>query len=201
MCNISFGQKVNQQIINGNEAYNKNQFDSAASSYQKALQKAPQNNIAAYNLGNALYKTNKPEEAVKYYDNAIATSKGRDAKESGFYNKGVALQKQNKLPECINAYKNALKIAPQDEDARQNLQRALQQLKQQQQKPQQQKDQKDKKQDQKEQQKQEPKPQPSKITKEDAEEKLKSLAEQEKNLQEKLRKVKAAAPEQPKKDW
>ncbi|MEP6595890.1 MAG: VWA domain-containing protein [Ginsengibacter sp.] len=197
LFNSSSAQQVNKQIIKGNEAYNKNQFDAAASSYQKALQKAPGNNIAAYNLGNVLYKTNKPEEAVKFYDNAIATSTEKDFKEKGFYNKGVALQKQNKLPECINAYKNALKLEPQDEEARQNLQRALLQLKQQQ-KPQEQKDKKDKKQEQKEQQ---PKPQPSKITKEDAEEKLKSLSEHEKNLQEKLRKVKAAAPEQPKKDW
>lgn len=194
LCNISFAQQVNKQIIKGNEAYSKNQFDIAASSYRKALQKAPGNNIASYNLGNALYKTGKPEDAVKSYDNAIATSKEKDFKEKGFYNKGVALQKQNKLPECISAYKNALKLAPQDEEARQNLQRALSQLKQQQQKSQ---EQKNKKQE----QKQQPKPQPSKITKEDAEEKLKSLSEHEKNLQEKLRKAKAPTPDQPEKDW
>ena len=194
---VSFAQQVNKQIINGNEAYNKNQFDAAASSYQKALEKAPDNTIASYNLANALYKSDKADDAVKYYDNAIATSAEKDFKEKGFYNKGVALQKQNKLPECISAYKNALKLAPQDEEARQNLQRALLQLKQQQQKPQEQKDKKEQKQE----QKQQPKPQPSKITKEDAEEKLKSLSEHEKNLQEKLRKVKTAEPEQPKKDW
>src|SRR5205085_1652427 len=110
MCNTCFAQKVNEHIVKGNEAYNKNQFDAAASSYQKALENAPENNIAAYNFGNALYKTNKAEDAVKYYDKAIATSKEKDIREKGFYNKGVALQKQNKLPECISAYKNALKI-------------------------------------------------------------------------------------------
>ena len=45
----------------------------------------------------------------------------------GLYNKGVALQNNNKLPECIHAYKQALKLDPTDEDARQNLQRALKQ--------------------------------------------------------------------------
>ena len=192
MSNVSLAQQVNKQILNGNEAYNKNQFDEAASSYKKALEKSPDNNVASYNLGNALYKADKPDEAIKSYDNAVAVSKEKDFKEKGFYNKGVALQKQNKLPECISAYKEALKIDPQDEEARQNLQRALQQLKQQQQNSQ---DQKNK------QQQKEPKPQPSKITKEDAEEKLKSLAEHEKNLQEKLRKAKAPATDQPKKDW
>jgi Ca-activated chloride channel family protein len=194
LCNTSLAQQVNEQIVKGNEAYNKNQFDIAASAYQKVLQKAPENNIASYNLGNVLYKTDKPDEAIKYYDKAIASSKERAFKEKAFYNKGVAFQKQNKLPECINAYKNALKLAPEDEEARQNLQRALLQLKQQQQKSQ---EQKDKKQE----QNQQPKPQPSKITKEDAEEKLKSLSEHERNLQEKLRKAKAPAPDQPDKDW
>ena len=52
----------------------------------------------------------------------------------------MAYQKAKKLPECINAYKNALMLNPHDEDARQNLQRALMEQKQQQQ--QNQKDQK-----------------------------------------------------------
>ncbi|MEO6330925.1 MAG: VWA domain-containing protein, partial [Ginsengibacter sp.] len=71
LCNVSFAQNVNKEILKGNEAYKKNQFDIASSSYQKALQKAPRNNIATYNLGNALYKTDKPEDAVKLFDNTI----------------------------------------------------------------------------------------------------------------------------------
>ena len=104
------------------------------------------------------------------------------------------------MPECIKAYKNALKLDPADEDARQNLERALQQQKQQQQQ-----DQQNKKQDNKDQKdqnkKEEPKPEPSKISKQDAEEKLKSLLEHEKDLQEKLHKVKSNAADKPKKDW
>ncbi len=46
----------------------------------------------------------------------------------------MALQNNNKLPECIHAYKQALKLDPTDEDARQNLQRALKQQKQQEEK-------------------------------------------------------------------
>ena len=200
LCNVSFGQQVKKQIIDGNEAYKKNQFDQAATSYQKALQKDPDNNIASYNLGNALYKADKPDEAAKQYDNAIKNSTDKNLKERIFYNKGVAFQKQNNLQECIAAYKNALKLAPQDEDARQNLERAIMDLKQEQ-KQQEENKKNNKKQDKKQEQKEEPKPQPSKITKSDAEEKLKALAEHEKNLQEKLRKVKVSAPDQPKKDW
>ncbi len=199
LSNVSFAQQTNKAIKNGNQAYKKNQFETAASSYQKALSKDSDNNIALYNLGNTLYKTDKPEDAAKLYDNAIKSSTEKDIKAKGYYNKGVAFQKQNKLPECIDAYKNALKLAPNDEEARQNLQRALMQLKQQK-KPEEQKNKKEQKQE-NEEQKQQPKPQPSRISKRDAEEKLKSLSEHEKNLQEKLRKVKVAAPNQPKKDW
>ena len=48
---------------------------------------------------------------------------------------------------------------------------------------------------------QQPKPQPSKMTQKEAEEKLKALLQHEKNLQDKLRKVDAASPEKPEKDW
>ena len=90
------------------------------------------------------------------------------------------MQNNKKLPECIEAYKNALKLSPDDEDARQNLQKALQLQKQQQQKQKQDKEKKKPKEDQKDKEKQkpkdedkkedQPKPQPSKLSKQDAEE-------------------------------
>ena len=139
------------------------------------------------------------DAALKAYDNTAKTAPRNDLKEKAYYNGGVVLQSQNKLTECIRAYKNALKLDPNDEEARQNLERALQKQKQQQKQ-----DQKDNKQnkDQKNQDKKdEPKPQPSKISKQDAEEKLKSLLEHEKDLQDKLHKVKANSTDKPKKDW
>jgi hypothetical protein len=55
--------------------------------------------------------------------------------------------------------------------------------------------------DDKNKQQQQPKPQQSKITKKEAEEKLKALLQKEKNLQDKLRKVNVQAPNKPEKDW
>ena len=211
--NSSFAQSAKSEIIEGNKAYKKSDYDGAENSYRGALKIADNNPTASYNLGNALYRKDNTDEAVNSFDNSIKNSKDNDTKEKAYYNKGVAYQKAKKLPECINAYKNALMLRPDDEDARQNLQRALKELQQQQQ--QQQQNQKDKKQqnknDQKKQDQQknnqqkqnnEPKPQPSKISKQDAEEKLKSLLENEKALQDKLHKIKgAAAPDSPEKDW
>ncbi len=203
----SFSQNEKPVIKKGNVAYNKNKFENATNEYKKALTIAPSNSTAFFNLGNALYKNNKAEDAIINYDNAITNTKNINEKATAFYNKGVALQNNKKLPECIEAYKNALKLNPQDEDARQNLQKALQQQQQQKQ-PKDKKDDK-KKQDQKQKEDEkkknkedeQPKPQPSKITKKDAEEKLKALLQQEKNLQDKLKKANQSSPNKPEKDW
>lgn len=201
----SFSQNTQAIILKGNKAYKENNFNAAEKEYRDALKSSEKNVVANYNLGNALYRKDNVEEAVKSYENAIKNTKDNSIKQQAYYNKGVAYQKAKKLPECILAYKNALILNPNDEDARQNLERALKQ--QQQQNQQNKKDNKNQKQskDQKkndQQQNQEPKPQPSKISKQDAEEKLKSLLEKEKALQDKLHKMKgAAAPNSPEKDW
>ncbi|HMU08637.1 MAG TPA: VWA domain-containing protein [Ferruginibacter sp.] len=208
----SFAQNEKALIKKGNEAYEKKEYENAAANYQKAIEKKPADPVAQYNLGNALYKNSKTDEAVSAYDKALSNPASAADKAKAFYNKGVVLQNGKKLPECIEAYKNALKLDPQDDDARQNLQKALQQLKQQEQKKDN-KDNKEKKkpkedQKKKEQEKQKPqeqnqppKPQPSKLTKQDAEEKLKALLQQEKNLQDKLRRVNTGSVGKPEKDW
>lgn len=194
-------------IKKGNEAYGKGEYENAAAEYKKVTDKNPANATANYNLGNALYKNKKTDEAVTAYENAAGAAADKTDKSKAFYNKGVVLQNNKKLPECIEAYKNALKLNPQDDDARQNLQKALQQQKKQQEQQknkQQQKPKEDEKQKEKEKknqdEKQQPQPKP-KISKKDAEEKLKALLQQEKNLQDKLHKVDVASPNKPEKDW
>ena len=214
VCMLSLHSKAQNDktlIKKGNEAYDKKEYDIAIKNYQQASEKNPANPTAQYNLGNALYRNNKTDESVQAYDVALSNAISIADKAKAFYNKGVVLQHNKKLPECIDAYKNALKLNPQDEDARQNLQKALQQ-----QKEQQKKEDKDKKEEKKpkddkkekekdkpkdEEKQEQPKPQPSKLTKQDAEEKLKALLQQEKNLQDKLRKVNTATSARPEKDW
>ncbi len=205
----SYGQSVKEKIVKGNRAYIENRFDEAEEDYRAALKKSENDATANYNLGNTLYRKDNIEEATKAYENVIAHTEDNKLKQQAFYNKGVALQKANKLPESILSYKNALIIDPNDEDARQNLQRAMQQQKEEEKKKQDNKeDKKDNKQDQQDQKKKqdqekdkEPKPQPSKLTQKQAEEKLKSLFENEKALQDKLNKIKGVAPNNPEKDW
>ena len=205
-----FAQNENSIVKKGNDAYEKKEYGKAIDNYRNVIEKNPLNATAQFNLGNALYRNKKSDEALGAYENAINNANATADKSVSFYNKGVVLQNDKKLPECIDAYKKSLKLNPDDEDARQNLQKALQQQKQQQQKEKKDKEKKKPEEDEKQKEKQkpkeedknnQPKPQPSKLSKQDAEEKLKALLEQEKKLQDKLRKVNAGSPNKPEKDW
>lgn len=202
-------QSGNAQLRSGNRYYKKKEIDKSLQQYQSAVRQAPDNATANYNLGNAQFRKNNFDEAAKSYDAAIKNS-GTDKamQERGYYNKGVSMIKQKKLQESIDSWKQALKLDPTDADARENLEKAIQQQKQQQQQQQQKndqkKEQKDKKEEKKEQNQQEqpqPKPQPSRLNKQQVEQLLKALEQKENDLQNKMKQNKARTPNQPEKDW
>lgn len=201
LSQIGYAQEDNELVKTGNKSYAAKEYDKAAEQYNAALKKNAGNAAASYNLGNASYKAGKKEEAIAAYDDATANLKSPVEKSNALFNKGVVLQNDKKLPECIDAYKQALRLDPSNEDARQNLQKALIQQKEEQKKKEQEKEKKDPKKDKQDKEKQEPKPQPSKLSKQDAENKLKALQQKEKELQDKLHKVNSATVTRPEKDW
>ena len=178
-----FSQKDQQLVVQGNELYKTKQYDKAAEQYMKATDINAKNPKALYNLGNSLYKTKKTEGAQKAYDAAAETAKDPASKSRALYNKGVTLSNEKKLEESIQAYKQTLRLNPVDEQARQNLQKALNELKKQppQQKP---KDKNDKnKQDQK---KPDPEKNDSKLNKKQVDQMLNALRQEEKKLQQNI---------------
>lgn len=197
----SAAQTANHFIIEGNKSFSEARYDDAINDYRKALEKKENNDVAGYNLGNTFYRKGQLEEAIKAFDQTIRDTKSNTVKQNAYYNKGVAYQTANKPDECIVAYKNALLLNPNDEEARQNLQRALKQRQQNQ-------NNQNKKEDQKKQNPGEPKPQPqrpqpkpSSISKKDAEEKLKALADKERELQDRLHRMRSSSSDNPEKDW
>lgn len=197
---MASAQTEKQLVKQGNEAYAQKDYAAAADNYEKALKLKSDMPEASFNKGNAKYKAGKKDDAIAAYDEAIRLLENPIEKSNAWYNKGVVLQNNQKIPECIEAYKQALKLDPKNEDARQNLQKALQQQKQQQQKEKEKQDQKQKNNQQKEKE-QDPKPQPSRLKKQDAIDKLKALEQQEKNLQEKMHKANTSPSSRPEKDW
>lgn len=208
---VAFAQKKPNTIIReGNEAYRKQNFPQATESYNQALKLSPDNQVAQYNLGNALFRSDQFDDAVTRYEESFRNAKTPDEKARASYNRGVALNKLNRLEEAIEAYKEALRNKPTDEQARENLQKALQELKQKQNQDQQnkndeQKDEKDKKdqnkgnQQQDEQKKEEK--QKNKLSQKEVEQLMKSLEEKEKELRNKMERQQKASPVRPEKDW
>jgi len=192
----AFAQKADAAIRKGNELYKQKNYEGSLQEYDKALGENPKNNIAHYNMGNAQFKNDKLDEAIQSYNNA-ADNSDKTVKEKAFYNKGVALSKQKKLQESIDAWKDALKLDPNDNETRENLQKALIELKKQQQQNDQNKEKKDKKQPKPQDQKQPP---PSKLNKQQIDQLLKALAQKEKEVQQKLQKGSPSVTK-PEKDW
>jgi Ca-activated chloride channel family protein len=195
------GQKTNAAIHKGNELYRQKNYDASQQEYGKALAVDPKNATASYNNGNAQFRANKGDEAVQSFDSTIDHAKDAVLREKAFYNKGVAFSKQQKLQESIDAWKESLKLDANDNEARENLQKALMELKkQQQQQNNENKDKKDKKQNQKNKQEQKPQEQQSKLNKQQVEQLLKALQQKEKEIQQKLQKG-SPVPNKPEKDW
>lgn len=182
----------------GNEWYKKNDFENARKEYEKAIVTNPKNAPAHYNFGNTSYRLNNFSDAVTSYEASIENSNEKETRQKAFYNKGVALSKEQKLAESITAWKEALKLNPNDNEARENLQKALLEQKKQQQEKEKQKD----KEKEKQQQKEKPKPeqQQSKLNKQQVEQLLKAMQQKEKEIQQKLQKG-SPAPSKPEKDW
>jgi len=90
---------------------------------------------------------------MREYGNSGVSMKSPEERAATYYNTGNSLYQSNKYQEAINAYKQSLRLNPNDEDTRYNLQMARAKLAQQQQQQKQQN--KNQKQDQnKDQQKQ-----------------------------------------------
>lgn len=228
MALVSKSQSSHELLMEGDDLYKKEQFDLAAEKYRKAKNK-DKTGKAAYNLGNSLSMQERYEEAANQYATAASTSDDPEVKSKAYYNLGNAHFRNQKYQESIDAYKTALQFNEEDTNAKENLMMAkkmLQVQKQQQQQQQeqqenqdqqdqqqqeqqqdqqenqdqQQQNQQDQSQEEKEQQPQPDESEKKDLDKEDARKLLDIIENEEKKVQEKLRKLKGNS-NKPKKDW
>lgn len=188
-------QQANKNIQKGNEFYKQKEFVKAADEYNKALASEPENQTAKFNLANALYRQNKKVEAAQLFTAIIGNANGKQLLSKAFYNKGVILSGQKNLEESIEAYKNALRNNPDDNQARENLQKALLELKKKNPPP------KKKEQDQKKKQEQQQKQPQSKLNPKEAEQRLKLLEQKEKQVQQRVQSERGKSGAANNKDW
>jgi hypothetical protein len=211
------GNKYFEDGLKVTDKLDTTQFNKAEIEYRKALEKKPDDAKWDFNLADALYKQKKFEESSgKFKDIADRTIDKTD-KSRALHNMGNSLLMSNKLDESIAAYKEALRNNPGDLETKYNLLYAMNMKKKQeeQKKKDDQKKDKDKDKDQKkdqdknkdqqkqDQEKQQQQEQQSKISKQNAEQMLQALENDEKKTQEKVKKIQAlkAQSKNVEKDW
>ena len=223
----SAGQVLAQQktdrdyLRSGNKLYNDGLFIKAEVDYRKALEINPKSTDAMFNLANALLMQQKAKEAMEQYESVSKIEKDKEKLAQIYHNMGVILQSSKQLPQCIEAYKESLRNNPKDDETRYNLALAQKLLKDQQQdqqnqdqQQQQQKEQKEDKQeqnqdkqeqDQKDQQQQDQQQQQqqnkNEMSKENAQQLLNAVMQDEKNVQDKVKKQLQIQGKKLEKDW
>lgn len=181
----SVAQKNNLQerIAEANGRYERKAFTEAEQLYLDILRRSPDQYIAMFNLANALYRSNQIDKAIAQLD-ALARSKASfELKAKAFYNKAVLLGQQRKLDQSIIAYKNSLVLNPNDQQAQENLQRALNEKQARQQ--------------------HQPKPrqQQEKLNQNQVRQLLNALQQHENQLRQRMNASNVPAPNKPEKDW
>ncbi len=114
----------------GNKAYNKGDFSGAEVHYRRALEINPEFREARFNLGDAVFRQEKGEEAAKIFTDIAADSLTAPAMMSAAnFNAGNVMLAGQKIEEAIEFYKQALRIDPTDMQAKYNLAYAQKMLK------------------------------------------------------------------------
>jgi Ca-activated chloride channel family protein len=219
---VSAQKAERSDIRKGNSQYERKKYTEAEIQYRKALEVNPKSKEGAYNLGNALFRQKKTKEALEQYQSALNVQNDPLKKSQIFHNAGNVFMENKEYDKAVDAYKNSLIINPSDNETRYNLAMAQALLKKQQQQQKQDKDKKkDQKDDQKDKQQQQQKQddqekkqnqnkkqeqqqqQQEQVSKEKARQLLDALSQDEKDTQEKVKKLQMQQSKSRKtdKDW
>ncbi len=217
IAGTSFAQKTDRDYIrSGNKLYNDSLFIKAEVDYRKALEINPKSTDAMFNLANTLLMQQKANEAMEQFESVSKIEKDKEKLAEIYHNMGVILHVNKQYPQCIEAYKESLRNNPKDDETRYNLALAQKMLKDQQQQEQEQQQnqdqqqeqqkeqeeqQKDQQQNQQEQQPQEEQQNKNEMSKENAQQLLNAVMQDEKDVQEKMKKQLQIQGKKLDKDW
>lgn len=118
---VVFGQENYRTLVyEGNQKFNGKDYDGASSKYMEAVKTNDKDFTAHYNLGNALYKSKKYEEAKAEFDKAQKLSQTLPDKTAALHNLGNTYMQMNQPEKAADYYKQALKQNPYNEATRKN---------------------------------------------------------------------------------
>ncbi len=110
-------------------AYQKKEFGNAATLYHLAADQKPGDATISYNLGIAEFKAGNYDNSITAFDRSTNTTRDKTLKSKALYNLGIVFLKKRKLKDAILTFKKSLILNPLDNDCRQNLQMATNELK------------------------------------------------------------------------
>ena len=116
---------VNDDAKKGNEAYNNANYPLAEELYRTALEDDPDNANIYFNLGNALAKQSKIEDAIQMYLQFISMVESPEEKSQAEYNIGTLLSESQQWKPAVQHLRNALTYNPYDNEAKHNFEKAL----------------------------------------------------------------------------
>lgn len=120
---------ANNEIYQGNQAYEQKDYQTALDQYREGLKHNPQSYPGLFNSGNASYLLQHADSARTAYEASLAHASGKMEKARAYHNVGNTYMQQKKWGEAVEAYKNALRQNPEDQDSKYNLAYALKMLK------------------------------------------------------------------------
>jgi len=128
-----YSQSEKKLIREGNDLFEEDNYSEAEIEYRKSLTEKPGYYKGTFNLGDAMYKQENYEESGKLFNEVAEISNESDVKASAYYNLGNTFLSEDKFKESIEAYKKSLRLNPDDDDAKYNLEYARKKLNEQQQ--------------------------------------------------------------------
>jgi len=220
----AYAQKAERKSIRkGNKVYENEKYTEAEISYLKALEVNPKSLVATYNLGNALFKQKKTQQALEKYQLAFNQEKDPKKKAAITHNAANVYMELSDYTNAVTFYRESLRMNPTDDETRYNLAVAQALLRKQQQQKKENKDKdknKDKNKDEQDQQQQQQQQQDDQkkqqqkqqqqqqemqeqVSKEKAQQLLDALMQDEKETQDKVKKLQLqqSRSKNPEKDW
>lgn len=115
------------------KAYKNEQYEDAKAGFESALATSPASPELLQSLGSSYYKLNQLADAERLFLELIDKAQSKDQKFNGYFNLGNSRLKQENLEGAISSYEEALRLKPDDEAAKFNLEYAKKLRKQKQQ--------------------------------------------------------------------
>ena len=198
----TFAQKAERDYIRkGNRLFKDSVFVDAEVNYRKALEVNPKSIVSMYNLGNTLSQQQKFKDAMEQYVAATQIEKDKAKLGQIYHNMGVLFQSGKDYQKAVEAYKMSLRNNPKDDETRYNLALAQKLLKDQQQNQQNQDQNQDQNKDDQQKQQDKSEKNDNEMSKENAEQLLNSVMQDEKGVQDKVKKQQTLQGRRLEKDW